>query len=204
MIPRHLRIVLLLALGAQVLINGIACSDDHDDDSHSHAGASGSGGSAVNVDDLLYEGEVTDEAAESILGVAAQTDSSKAATISAPTEGAALPAATPFAFTWNASTARRTVLPAWLGPERSAHAHGDPFTGVAYLLTFSTASTPALVRVVTDKTTYTPTDAVWSALKGAGGPITLSIIAARIENNLLVNGGGPYTAGKGVSFTIAP
>lgn len=202
-----LRFCAVTLLGAHVLVNGIACDDDHDEAAHSHAGSAGvagsAGGSGIDIEALVYEGEVTDEAAQSALGVAATVNDSKASVLSAPTEGQALPGATPFTFTWNAATAQRTRLPSWLGPERSAHAHGDPFTGVAYVLTF-TAGGAFVAGVATDKTSYTPDEAAWGKLKAAGGPIVATLTVARMENNLVATGGGPYTSGKSVSFSVAP
>ncbi len=201
-------------LGFHVLVNGLtACSDDDDD--RGSAGAAGSAG--VDIDDVRYAtDEVTDEAVESILGVTATVDDTKAPLVSSPAEGATLPNDKAPTFTWTASTAslapslrlvpgrRGSALPAWLGPERSAHAHGTPFTGVAYVLTFATATDAHLVRVATDETSYTPDDDAWAALKKAGSTITVTLTAARLESNLVSSGGGPFTSSKGVSFTIAP
>jgi hypothetical protein len=197
MILRPARLLLPLVLGGQVLIHGLACGEDTDD---GQAGAP----SSVNVDDLRYEGGVTDEAAQSILGVSAVVNDAKAPLASAPQDGAALPSSPPFTFTWDASSARRAPLPSWLGPERSALAHGTPYTGVAYILTFRTSTNPRLLRVATSATSYTPDEAAWNDLKAAGTPITLTLTVARTESNNVVVGGGPYTSSKGVTFTVEP
>jgi hypothetical protein len=198
MLLRHLRASLLLLLGAHVLVHGLACDDGSPEETKAGAGP------GVNVDDLRYEGGVTDEAAQSILGVTATVDDSKTPLPSAPTEGALLPSTPPFTFSWNASSARRPQLPPWLGPERSAHAHGTPYTGVAYILTFRTETNPRVLRVATSKTSYTPDEAAWNDLKAAGAPLSLTLTVARTESNLIVVGGGPYTSSKGLPFSIAP
>jgi hypothetical protein len=198
LMPRwFLRRLLPLLLGTHALLHGLACEDGG-------GGPVGAAGAPVNVDDLRYEGGVTDEAAQSMLGVSARQDASRVPVPQVPTEGAVLPAAAAPTFSWNASSARAPRLPSWLGPERAAHAHGTPFTGVAYLLTFRTPKNPALVRVATSKTSYTPDEAAWNDLKAAGEPISLSILVARLENNLIVPGGGPYASGNATTFSIAP
>jgi hypothetical protein len=198
--PRwFLRRLLPLLLGAHALVHGLACEEGGDG-----GGPAGAAGAPINVDDLRYEGGVTDEAVQSMLGVSARQDASRVPVPQVPTEGAILPATAAPTFSWNASSARAPSLPSWLGPERAAHAHGTPFTGVAYLLTFQTARNPALVRVATSKTSYTPDEAAWNDLKAAGEPISLSILVARMENNLIVPGGGPYASESATTFSITP
>ncbi len=211
-----LRVATVGLLGVHVLVNGLACGGDDDDGAAGSAGSAGSG--PVNLDAVVYEGGVTDEAVASMLGVSSQTDDGKAPRVTAPTDGAVIPAGEAFTFTWPASTARLDVpaswpglapslpaaprLPAWLGPERSAHAHGEPYTGVAYLLTFGTASKPDLLRVATSQTSYTPGAPAWQTLAGAGEAITLTLTVARLEANLLVAAGGPFSSSSGVTFTV--
>jgi hypothetical protein len=96
----------------------------------------------------------------------------------------------------------RPSWPSWLAGERSAHAHGAPFTGIAYFVVFSTPSNPKLLRVATKNTTYTPDAAAWKALTDAKETITVIIDAARIEGNLLVDGGGPFVTSKSTSFSV--
>jgi hypothetical protein len=90
-----------------------------------------------------------------------------------------------------------------LGPMRSAHAHGTPYTGTATYLRFSIDSNPKLVEVFTSNTSYTPAPELWSKLTGAGKPITLSLVSAIFEENRVAQDGGPF-AGSTVTFTIAP
>jgi hypothetical protein len=89
------------------------------------------------------------------------------------------------------------------GPIRSAYAHGEPFTGAATFLVFSTDSDPRLLRVLTSETSYAPDTAAWDKLAAAGKPITLTLSAAEFENNRIVQEGGPF-AGSSMTFTITP
>ncbi|MCK6587561.1 MAG: hypothetical protein HUU21_00245 [Polyangiaceae bacterium] len=89
------------------------------------------------------------------------------------------------------------------GPVRSAYAHGDPFTGVATFLVFSTDSDPRLLRVFTSETSYAPDTTAWGKLAAAGKPITLTLSAADFESNRIVQEGGPF-AGSSITFTISP
>lgn len=199
-----LRFTLTTLLGAHVLVHGLACSDDDTAEQmgQPQAGAAGSG--SFDLSGTQYEGGVNDEAAGNILGSPATVDDAKAPKLSTPADGESLPSSTPPTFIWLASTARRPALPSWLGPERSAHAHGTPFTGVTYILTFSTASNPILLRVATSLTSYTPDAASWALLTSAGGPITAKLTVARLEDSALAVGGGPHTSSAGVTFTVVP
>ena len=233
------RLALIVLLGIHVLVHGLACTDDDRDGGSAagNSGLAGSTGAPVNLDGVLYEGGVTDEAVASMLGVAAAADDSKTPR-ALSVDGLELAGAPPFAFRWSTSTAQlapapldlapeRELLPgfgleprsahdvalaprpapgrrwpAWLGPERCAHAHGAPFTGVAYLLTFRVASDPAVLRLATSKTEYTPMAQDWEKLRAAGAPITVGLTVARLEQNLLAAGGGPFVSTEGVTFTI--
>lgn len=131
-------------------------------------------------------------------------DDTRAPQVSALLEGQVLSSTDPFTFTWPTSTARRPQLPSWRGPERSAHAHGEPYTRVAYLLTFHTADNSALMRVATGLTSYSLDASNWNLLKTAGGPNTVQLTEGRTKNNNVALGGGPYTSSSGVTFTIGP
>jgi hypothetical protein len=89
------------------------------------------------------------------------------------------------------------------GSVRSAYAHGEPFTGAATFLVFSTDSDPRLLRVLTSETSYAPDVAAWDKLAAAGKPITLTLSAAEFENNRIIQDGGPF-AGSSMTFTITP
>lgn len=89
------------------------------------------------------------------------------------------------------------------GPVRSAYAHGEPFTGAATFLVFSTDSDPRVLRVLTSETSYAPDTTAWDKLAAAGKPITLTLTAADFESNRIIQEGGPF-AGSSITFTITP
>jgi hypothetical protein len=195
------------------------CSDD--DSTPAAAANGGSGGSSsvdepADLDGVIYESEATDEALESVLGVAAIVDDTKAPAISAPAaDGEALPAATPATFTWAALTAARSGTTGGasrlagfdealsLFTVRAASAHGEPNDGPVYYLEIAGETGDPLARVFTTATSYTPSADVWAAIVAKGGTLSLKLVAARVENNELVAGGGPFTATKARTFTIA-
>jgi len=203
----------LLILVPLAIAMPYACSDDHDEEP-----------APAGYDDVVYEGEVTDEALTSLVAALDQkaptTSASQAATLDMPATGT-LSKATITTFAWHIGTTTRLeprapeLLPApsrerWygplrdlIGPERAAHAHGTPYTGTATWLVFSTASDPKLVRVLTSATTYTPTQAVWDKMAAAGGPITLDLVTAVFADNRVATDGGPFQGSK-FEFTITP
>ncbi len=180
----------------------------------SGAGGDGSGGSGgatgePDISGVVYVAGATDEALESVVGVQATVDDAKAPVVSAPaTNGEALTQLNPPTFAWSAAVASREVSPlrralSWASL-REAHAHGDPNTGLVYYLEFFDSKNAPLLRVFTTKTTYTPDATDWSKLVIAGGQISLRITGARVENNDLVAGGGPFVASAPRTFSIAP
>jgi hypothetical protein len=194
--------------------------------------ACGDTGSDPADADVILEGAVTDEtfvAMSSALDQAKPTsDPAKAATLDMPADGAALPRATAPVFTWHIGAPSSQVerlpgkrwaglelLPApapakaWtplrelFGPIRAASAHGEPFNGTGTYLVFSTDTDPKLVRAFTGATTYTPSQAAWGKMTGAGKQITLTLVSALFEQDRVVPGGGPF-AGSTIKFTVAP
>jgi hypothetical protein len=216
-------------LGTALVVVAPACGDDEP----AGTGGGGTGGDAQGDTsgsgahgnaDVIYEGGATDEAlAELEAAGAPTTNAAETASFTAPLADAALPAATPAAFTWAlpAQGSRLELLPQGrevpgplersataalgllLSGVREAHAHGDPVNGRAFFVVFSTAAEPELVRVFTTASTYTPDDAAWTALKGAAAPITATITSAVFESNRVAADGGPFTGGT-VTFTITP
>lgn len=149
---------------------------------------------------------------EQMLGVAPVADATRGATFDFPAEGALVPVAPPAAFAWHTGGATGILRGArspnalasalmLVGPERSAFAHGKPVNGNGFFLVFSTADNDKVLRVFTTSTSYTPDDAAWQKLVGAGAPVTATILTAVFENNFLVSDGGPFS-GTPVTFTI--
>lgn len=193
-----------------------ACSE-HDEEAALPAG----------YDDVIYEGEVTDEALVSLVAAldqgAPSNTPSQAATLDTPAAGAALPKTPIPTFTWHTGMTTRLapkhtprLLPTnvepsrltgplleLLGPERAAHAHGTPFTGTATWVVFSTDTDPKLARVLTSWATYTPSQAVWDKMVATGKPITVELVSALFADNRVATDGGPFQGSK-TTFSIAP
>lgn len=160
----------------------------------------------------------TDEAcigldtAERARGIA--MDNAQAPAIDQPTEGAAVPAATPFTFTWRPQglslrprSAARSLL-AWHDALRGAgllvgeaQAHCSPFSGLGYALTFR-ANGQVLLRAQTAAAQYRPTASAWALLQAARGAISLTVEAARFGNNAVT--AGPVVQATPRTFTLAP
>lgn len=189
-------------------------------DSHEEEGA------PAGYEDVLYEGEVTDEALVSLasaLDQGAPTPSaSQAATLDMPADAAMLPKTPIPTFSWHigattqnernapellptryASRGFLAPLVELLGPERAAFAHGTPFTGTATWLVFSTDSDAKLTRVLTSGTSYTPAQAAWDKMVAAGKPITVTLVTAVFADNRIAADGGPFQGSK-TTFTITP
>jgi hypothetical protein len=194
-------------LGTAYLLTFTACDDDGEVE----------GG-------VVYIGDATDEALDALLAGTAKSDASKAVTFEAPAKDEVISRDSPFTFVWSEAGAQAHVDPLRLQPlrlegpgrERSpferalgvvlegtpkAYAHGDPYSGVAYYLTFSSSSAKDLVRVFTTNTDYTPSDNDWNKLKGVEGTITLRLTWAEFETNRVVEGGGPWES-PAIVFTI--
>lgn len=175
-------------------------------------------------DGIVYIGGATDEALDALLAGSAKSDSGKAVTFEAPTKDEVIPGDEPFTFIWSEAGASARLDPSHLDPihfgplererspleralgvalqgTRSAHAHGDPISGVAYYLVFSSSSDDEIVRVFTTNTDYTPGQDEWGKLRGAEGKISLRLTWADFETNRVVEGGGPW-ATPAISFTI--
>lgn len=146
---------------------------------------------------------------------ALRTDAMKAPIVEAPPEGAVLAAATPYTFRLRNQLARLDYAPrtppalramtAWdelsrwtkLVPE--AHAHCLPFTGVGYALIFRSGGR-VIARAEHSTDNWTPGPVAWSTLVDAGGPIELTVLAARFRESTVED--GPYTPAAPVRFTI--
>lgn len=192
----------VLSLAASLSLYGGACSSDPEtspDDPHDDP----------DLEDVIYLGETNDEGLEVLL--AAPLKSGAAPIVTSPEDGAVLEEKATFEFEKGvtarlerapSNARRRTSSFAELfGPERSAHAHGAPMNGDAYLLTFASADEPELLRVFTDSTSYEPEDDAWALLASAG-ELTLTVRMGVFEEGRLASGGGPFESTP-VSFSIS-
>jgi hypothetical protein len=115
---------------------------------------------------------------------------------SAPATDVTLPSAAPFTFVWHSDP----VPTADAGAAGSLDA-GSGFSGVVYLLVFSTPSDAKLVRLVTTNTSFTPSAAAWQKLTSATEPVTLKLVSATFENDALTAEGGPHQ-GQALNLTF--
>lgn len=201
MSPLTRRATLTLPLA---LLGGIGCSEASTDGGTSSGTGSWNGG-ADDLSDVIYEGGATDEALVVMLGRSTVGTEADGPGFSAPTEGAAVPAAPPFEFEWSAMVARREesflerALSLLLG-EGEAYAHGAPISGRAYFVVFQTPTNPKLLRVFTTNLSYTPDAAAWEKLVSAG-QFTARIGTAIFDENKVADGGGPFV-GKSRSMIV--
>ena len=141
-------------------------------------------------------------------------DDARAPTIDRPAEGAALPAAVPFTFTWSPGTLVRrpvrlapralTALDEWrrfvtLIPE--AEAHCPPFNGVGYAVVF-TAGAQEVLRAETASRRYTPAADAWARLQAVRGVIGMRVVVARFGASAVVE--GPFDQSAARRFTLTP
>lgn len=195
----------------------VACSAAPDDGGSEHTHPED------ELEDVVYQGKVTDEAlmrlldqepgpeAEpqvSVCSVAAGMSVTQETPIefSFSTSGCALaPVASPNRYAWNASAKPAgepvlSLLLSALAPIGVAHAHGAPFNGTAYYLRVLDAAGVVSMQAFTDATTYTPNQAQWARMVESTGPLRLEIVWAEFDNNE-VAGNGPFEA-QPVSFQL--
>jgi len=198
MILRCLRGAACVA-AATLVVYAPACK--HDDHDH-----------GTGPPDAVYQGTATDEGLTAFEAVPAKDDAAKGTTVTAPANGAKVAAAAPAKLEWKAPTALFDRSPSSSGTRtsryrapfpleglRSAHAHGAPMNGRAYLLVLKSGGT-SVVRVFTTDTSYTPDNATWTMVKTAKS-ITATISSALFDNNNVVQGSGPFV-GTASSLTI--
>lgn len=174
----------------------------------------------VALPPVVYGGDASDEALERVWPKIATAESSAtlSARISAPANGAALPAGSSPTFSWSlvsgayvpgirqpspASEAPGSKALAFSFGSAIAEAHLPPVTGEVYLLEFITGAGEANpLRVFTTDTSWTADPDSWNRLKAAGGSITLKIYNAYLNQNIVEE--GPYASPEPVAFTVSP
>ena len=136
--------------------------------------------------DVIYEGKVNEAQLEALLAIApAKTDPNRGAAIDAPSTDTRLPPDRVTTFQW--------------------HARGEAVSasGLVYFLKFSTDADAKLLRVFTDKSSYTPSATAWAKLKGARSWTTFGLLTATLAGDKVTEDGGPYT-GDAIEFCIDP
>lgn len=176
----------------------------------------------VGPDGVVYQGGATDEALDALTAAQTKSDPSKALAFEEPTADQVVDSESPFTFVWAEAGASASISPKEFLPKRrdlsepgpdaleralgvvlagtpAAYAHGDPISGPAYYLVFSSASEDELVRVFTTATDYSPSANEWAKLEGVEGNVTVRLTWAQFESNRVTE--GPWE-GAPVTFTI--
>lgn len=197
------------------LVFAVACDD------HTLPGAACSDRNVISLPTCPTEDAFSDEACQSFddrtTNGQATADDARAPSIAAPTEGQAVPGATPFTFQWTAPTTLRrrapgtralTVADEWrrwttLLPE--AQAHCPPFSGRAYDLIFRRGG-QVVFRRQQSGASWTPDAAAWARLRAAAsaGPLELTVQTATFSANVISGAAGPFVQSTPRRFTITP
>jgi hypothetical protein len=191
MLPsRFLRTALVVALASAAAAYLPACSSNTEGPSNSLTAG------------VLRQGDASDAAVTQLLSYEADDWGWAGGVFLAPPTVAtdastdvALPASTPFTFVWHADP---------VPSEDEAGAAGtlntpSGFTGVAFLLVFSTPSDPKLLRIITTASTFTPSASDWQKLRSSTEQVTLKLASGTFENDELTAEGGPHQ-GQGLNL----
>lgn len=151
---------------------------------------------------------------------AATRDNAHAPTVTAPTEGQAIPAATPFQFRFDPPMALGPTRGVPFGAPRAmtladelsrwstlvpeAQAHCPVFSGVGYELSFK-VSGRVVLRRQQSLTAWTPDAATWTQFTTAAGsnPVELTVYAATFSSTMIPTGSGPYAPTTPRTFTFS-
>ena len=194
---RLLRTTLLVALASSAAYMP-ACSSSSDSPASSSSLTAG----------VLFEGDATEVTLLQILNTESDSWGWAGGAFLKPKPDSALAATTgativsadsPYTFTWHSDPS--DVFPQAGAAGALSIAAAGGFTGLAYLLVFSTPDNARLLRVYTTNPSYTPSAAAWKRLVTATGPITAALTTASFENDALTVEGGPH-GGQQLSLTI--
>jgi hypothetical protein len=169
-----------------------------------------------DLSDVIYVGEVTDEALTYLLAATPKNDPQKVVIMDSPELSMPLPKDSPATFQFRLASPltrapgrqlipARTPASSWrrplhellqfLAPERIAHAHGEPYSGPAYYLVITDADSKQRLQVFTPETSFTPEAVDWQNLVQAPQPLKLEITSAFFGENRVTLDGGPFVGG---------
>lgn len=182
------------------------------------AGLSGCGhdhGDSPNDEGVIYEAGASDEAWLTFAEATATISDTDAPALTAPT-GPIVRSGEPPTFTWSAgalalaSPARGRALPRERGllrllidaldPVPTARAHLPPVTGNLYRLHFALGGEREPVRVLTGRTSYTPSASVWAQMAAEGTTPTLDLQGAYFMEGRITE--GPYARTAPMSLAL--
>ena len=194
---RLLRTTLLVALASSAAYMP-ACSSSSD-------GAQSSSSLTAGV---LLEGDASEVTLLQVLNTESDTwgwaggafiTPKPASALAANTDATIVSADKPYTFSWHSDPSDSFPQAGAAGALSIAAAGG--FTGLTYLLVFSTPDNARLLRVYTTIPSYTPSAAAWKQLVAVSGPITVALTTASFENDQLTVEGGPH-GGQQLALTI--
>ena len=161
-----------------------------------------------------YEGRASDEAYLTMLDAEtrATADDMKAPVL-ALADGAQLPSSPVPTFRWSSTLASLSPSPLpraapkaspwWRGLLVSeAHAHLPPVTGVIYWFKIAVPGEQCPVELLSTRSEWTPSDAIWTRLRAGTGARSLTAQAAYLNENRITE--GPFKTPAAVTFTVSP
>ncbi|MFO0615126.1 MAG: hypothetical protein U0414_21220 [Polyangiaceae bacterium] len=182
--------------------------------------------SSNDLADVVFEGGTTSDALEGLIEAKLVDSPPDAAEFTWPSNGDIVELTPPPTFCWQqgpmqarleeapptpfaapratartASRDRSSWFDRWFG-ERAAYADTKPLAGRGFLVVFSSATEPELVRVFTTTTEYTPDAAHLAKLTSAKGTLKAVVTTAMFADDSVTTTGGPFQ-GVPVTFTMA-
>jgi hypothetical protein len=146
-------------------------------------------GEIVRLDDA--SDEVLENIADTVDREGTTIDGAQAARLTAPADGATVPAATPFTFEW--------AFPL----ERPTPRHGETTGTFVWLRLDGDGMDEPLDVVALTSTSFTPTEDQWARLTAVSGQVSARVITTQVDRGVIEM--GPFEAPDGqVAFTIAP
>ncbi len=172
--------------------------------------------------DVIYDGGANDEALDVLLAATLVDDVDQAAHVIAPTMEAPLSRTEAPEFSWQVGAPTAKATPNGSPPDRatdkrqrslssppamaswlisSAHAHGAPVNGRAYLLVIEDERGDVVYRVFTTNLKHLVPSAIWADITAGSETMTVSILHAVFTNDAIADNGGPWL-GPSVRYTL--
>jgi hypothetical protein len=159
------------------------------------AAASACGGDEHDDGDLdaVYLDEASDEVLLTLIDAADRgqvtNDDERCAHLTAPADGAELPAATPPTFSWE--------------PAELQLLHGRATGDFVWLRFECPGVSPPVDLLALESTEWQPDAARWERLAGATGPCAVVVTSAFVDRGIIQEG-GPFRPVTNPAFSIAP
>jgi hypothetical protein len=154
------------------------------------------GGSGTTVDwgKLVVVNMASDEVAETIVDAwdsgRGGVDDAKAAHLTAPTDGASVPAATPATLSWSLPTAL----------QGKTLRHGTSSGDFVWIRLEAPGFAEPIDAIVVGVTEWTPDAAAWARVQTATGPIKVTLTYAYVNMGTIMD--GPYRPSTTPTFSL--